>query len=217
MDIIKVETASSVDAAIIWLHGLGASGDDFVPLIPELHLPDSARIRFLFPNAPEIPVTVNGGYIMPAWYDILELDIDRRIDQAHLLESAQAISELIDQQIGQGIDSRRILLAGFSQGGAVGYQVALSYPRSLGGLIAMSTYFATADSIVAHPANANLPIQLHHGTQDPVVPETLGQKARMELESMGYAPEYFTYPMDHAVCLEEIRNISGFIKQRLLL
>lgn len=217
MDIIKVETGNAVDAAIVWLHGLGASGDDFVPLIPELRLPESARIRFLFPNAPELPVTVNGGYIMPAWYDILEMDIDRRIDQVQLLESARAIAVLIDQQIEQGIDSRRIILAGFSQGGAVSYQVALSYPQPLGGLIGMSTYFATADSIVTHTANADLPIQLHHGTQDPVVPETLGRKARMQLESMGYKPEYLTYPMEHSVCLEEIGNIAGFIKSRLSL
>ncbi len=217
MDMIELETGDTVDAVIIWLHGLGASGDDFVPLVPELRLPDSAGIRFLFPNAPELPVTVNGGYIMPAWYDILEMAIDRQIDQAQLLASSRAIAGLIDEQVAQGIDSRRILVAGFSQGGAVSYQVALTYPLPLAGLIGMSTYFATADSIVPHSANAEIAIQLHHGSQDPVVPELLGQKARDQLLAMGYQPEYLTYPMEHTICLEEIVSMAGFIRRRLSL
>lgn len=217
MDMIELETGDTVDAVVIWLHGLGASGDDFVPLVPELRLPDSAGIRFLFPNAPEQPVTVNGGYIMPAWYDILEMAIDRQIDQAQLLASSRAIAGLIDEQVAQGIDSRRILVAGFSQGGAVSYQVALTYPRPLAGLIGMSTYFATADTIVPHAANASLPVQVHHGTRDPVVPELLGQKARDQLLAMGYQPEYLTYPMEHTICLEEIVSMAGFIRRRLSL
>ncbi|AKH19787.1 alpha/beta hydrolase [Sedimenticola thiotaurini] len=217
MNIIELETGDTVDAAIIWLHGLGASGEDFIPLVPELRLPDSAGIRFLFPNAPQLPVTVNGGYVMPAWYDILEMDIDRRIDQVQLLASARAVAELIDEQVEQGIDSRRIMVAGFSQGGAVSYQVALTYPRPLAGLIGMSTYFATADTITPHRANGTLAIQLHHGSEDPVVPEMLGQKARDQLVALGYQPEYLTYPMEHTLCMEEVANIARFVRQRLSL
>ena len=217
LDCIKLETNNNPDAAVIWLHGLGASGDDFVPIVPELGLPDGARIRFIFPHAPELSITVNGGYIMPAWYDILEMEIDRKIDEAQLLESAKAVTALIDLEIEQGIDAGRIIIAGFSQGGAVGYQVALTYPVSLGGLIGMSTYFATADSIAPHAANATLPIQLFHGSQDPVVPELLGQKSKRQLELMGYSPSYSTYPIDHTVCIEEIEEISQFLCRQLSL
>jgi phospholipase/carboxylesterase len=217
LNCIEIETNDAVDAAVIWLHGLGASGDDFVPIVPELKLPDSAGVRFIFPNAPEIPVTVNGGYTMPAWYDILSMDIDRQIDEMQLLASANAVSAIIDREISRGIDSKRIIIAGFSQGGAVGYQVALTCPHTLGGLIGMSTYFATADGIKTHQANAKLPIHLYHGTADPVVPELLGKKAKTQLESMGYAPAYSTYPMDHSVCLEEIEDIARFLRLRLSL
>ncbi len=217
LNCIELETNPNPDAAVIWLHGLGASGDDFVPIVPELRLPDSAAIRFIFPHAPEIPVTVNGGYIMPAWYDILEMDIDRKIDQEQLLISAKAVADIIDREVARGIDSQRIIIAGFSQGGAVGYEVALTSPKPLGGLIGMSTYFATADSITPHAANANLPIHLFHGTVDPVVPESLGRKAKAQLEAMGYTPDYATYPIDHTVCLEEIEAIAAFLVRQLKL
>lgn len=215
LNCIELETASNVDVSVIWLHGLGASGDDFVPIVPELKLPESAGLRFIFPHAPERPVTVNDGYIMPAWYDILEMEIDRKVDEVQLLESAQAVTALIDREIERGIVSQRIIIAGFSQGGAVGYEVALAYPNRLGGFIGMSTYFATADSIKPHVANADLPILLFHGTEDPVVPELLGRKAKTQLESMGYTPSYTTYPIDHTVCLEEIGDIAGFLCKQL--
>ncbi len=211
LNCIELETHPHPDAAVIWLHGLGASGDDFVPIVSELRLPDSAAIRFIFPHAPEMPVTVNGGYIMPAWYDILEMAIDRKIDQAQLLASAKAVTDIIDRETDRGIDSQRIIIAGFSQGGAVGYEVALTSPKPLGGFIGMSTYLATADTLAPHTANANLPIQLFHGTADPVVPESLGQKAKVQLEAMGYTPSYSTYPIDHSVCLEEIEAIARFL------
>jgi phospholipase/carboxylesterase len=215
LNCIEIETNATIDAAVIWLHGLGASGEDFVPIVPELKLPVSAGVRFIFPNAPEIPVTVNGGYIMPAWYDILSMDIDRQIDDMQLLASAHAVSAIIDREISRGINSKRIIIAGFSQGGAVSYQVALTYSQPLGGLIGMSTYFATADSIKPHQANTKLPIHLYHGTADPVVPELLGQKAKAQLESIGYTPAYSTYPMDHSVCLEEIEDIARFLCHQL--
>ncbi len=215
LDCIELDTDPNPDAAVIWLHGLGASGEDFVPIVSALRLPPSAGVRFIFPHAPEMPVTINGGMVMPAWYDILEMDIDRRVDQAQLLESAKAVSAIIEREITRGISSQRIIIAGFSQGGAVGYEVALSSPHTLGGLIAMSTYFATADTITTHAANAQLPIHLFHGTADPVVPELLGQRSKAQLESMGYSPGYSTYPVDHTVCMEEIEEIAQFLHERL--
>jgi len=212
---IEMETQAQPDAAVIWLHGLGADGNDFAPIVPELALSEEFKIRFVFPHAPQIPVTVNGGYVMPAWYDILEMEIDRQVDVEQLMISAEAISALIERELERGISSQRILLAGFSQGGAVAYQVCLSYPKPLGGLLAMSTYFATGDSIVPDSANENLSIEVHHGLYDPVVPEKLGRKAVQRLEELGYKPRYKTYPMEHAVCPEQLRDISQWIRSRL--
>ena len=212
---IEMETQAQPDAAVIWLHGLGADGNDFAPIVPELALSEEFKIRFVFPHAPQIPVTVNGGYVMPAWYDILEMEIDRRVDVEQLMISAEAISALIERELERGISSQRILLAGFSQGGAVAYQVALSYPKPLGGLLAMSTYFATGDNIVPDSANENLSIEIHHGLYDPVIPEKLGRKAVQRLEELGYKPGYKTYPMEHAVCPEQLRDISQWIRSRL--
>lgn len=212
---IEIETAENPDAAVIWLHGLGASGDDFVPVIPELRLPEQFRIRFIFPFAPELAVTVNGGMRMPAWYDILEMSIDRKVDREQLERSARQVDYLVDQQIAKGMDSSRIILAGFSQGGAVAYQLALSSPKRLGGLMALSTYLATKDSIEFNPANQQLPIAVYHGSYDPVVPESLAQQAIAQLKDLDYPVEYHQYPMDHSVCLEQIQDISQWL-QRVL-
>ncbi|MGR7922230.1 alpha/beta hydrolase [Zobellella denitrificans] len=212
---IERETGPEPDACVIWLHGLGADGHDFAPIVPELGLPPELRVRFLFPHAPAIPVTVNGGFVMPAWYDILSLEIERKVDETQLRASAQAVQALIEQQIGQGIDSRRIVLAGFSQGGAVAYEAALGFDRPLGGLVAMSTYLATAASLELNDANRQLPVQVLHGSRDPVVPELLGQKACRELERLGLLPEYHSYPMEHSVCAAEIRDISRFLCRAL--
>ncbi|OXS16409.1 carboxylesterase [Zobellella denitrificans] len=212
---IERETGPEPDACVIWLHGLGADGHDFAPIVPELGLPPELRVRFLFPHAPAIPVTVNGGFVMPAWYDILSLEIERKVDETQLRASARAVQALIEQQIGQGIDSRRIVLAGFSQGGAVAYEAALGFDRPLGGLVAMSTYLATAASLELNDANRQLPVQVLHGSRDPVVPELLGQKACRELERLGLLPEYHSYPMEHSVCAAEIRDISRFLCRAL--
>lgn len=212
---IETETGENPDSSIIWLHGLGADGNDFAPVVPALGLPLEVSPRFIFPHAPQIPVTVNGGLVMPAWYDILEMQIDRRVDVEQLMASAEAISALIEREIDRGISSSRILLAGFSQGGAVAYQVALSYPKPLGGLLAMSTYFATAESIEPHDVNRELPVEVHHGLYDPVVPESLGRKAVNRLEELGYHPTYKTYPMEHNVCPEQIKEISQWIQTNL--
>ncbi len=212
---IEIEPAQPATAAIIWLHGLGADGHDFAPIVPELRLPKHLAVRFIFPHAPSIPVTINNGWVMPAWYDILAMDIDRKVDEVQLRASASAIHQLIEREIERGIDSRRILLAGFSQGGAVNYEAALSYDKPLGGLLALSTYFATASSVQPHPANRQLPIQVYHGSLDPVVPPALGQNSLTSLRAMGYQPDFQSYPMEHALCPEQISHIGSWIRARL--
>ncbi|WP_459868827.1 alpha/beta hydrolase [Halomonas shantousis] len=216
-DPLVIEPASRqpADASVILLHGLGADGHDFEPLIPAMELPDSLAVRFVLPHAPRLPVTVNGGMLMPAWYDILEMNLGRRVDEAQLKASADRVHGLIDAEIARGIDSRRIIVAGFSQGGAVAYQAALTYPKPLGGLIAMSTYFPTADSIEPHDANRELPIEVYHGTQDPVVPEALGRQGAERAREMGYSVNYHTYPMQHTLSIEQVREISRWLTARL--
>jgi len=213
---IEQETRSNPDASVIWLHGLGADGHDFAPIVPELNLPKELGIRFIFPHAPAIPVTVNNGYVMPAWFDILEMDIDRKVDSTQLLVSAAAINRLVDRELERGINSRRIILAGFSQGGAVAYQVSLSHSLPLGGLIAMSTYFATSDTIVLSDANRTLPIEIQHGSYDPVVPPALGIRAAEFLKERGYSVAFRTYPMDHSVCPQQIGDISAALQRFLV-
>ncbi|WIO75493.1 dienelactone hydrolase family protein [Porticoccaceae bacterium LTM1] len=209
---IEVETGANPVASVIWLHGLGANGHDFEPVVPELKLPAEMPVRFIFPHAPEIPVTINGGYIMPAWYDILEMDVERKVDEAQLFASAEAISQLIDRELERGIPSSKIVIAGFSQGGAVAYQCALTYPQPLAGLLALSTYFATNNTIQAASANESLPIQIMHGTMDPVVPVSLGRKAADLLAERGYSVEYRDYRIEHNVSLPEINDISQWLQ-----
>jgi phospholipase/carboxylesterase len=213
LEVIKHEPAGTADAAIIWLHGLGASGNDFVPMTEHLKFAN-AQVRFLFPHAPQMPVTINQGMVMPAWYDITDMSIDRQIDSKQLRESAAKVHAMIDEQIAQGIDSKHIIIAGFSQGGAVGYEAALTYPKPLAGLMAHSTYFATANDIQVNEANAKLPILVQHGTQDPVVPEVLGQKACAILKEKGFSVTYQTYPMPHSLCLEQVQDMQKWLDER---
>lgn len=212
---IELTTQKNPNSVIIWLHGLGADGNDFAPIVPELRLPSELGIKFIFPHAPSIPVTVNNGMVMPAWFDIMEMEIDRKIDTEQIEASAEAITKFIDREIENGMDSRRIILAGFSQGGAVAYQAALTYPKPLGGLLAMSTYFATSDTIELNGANRNIPISIQHGLYDPVVPEVLGKKAENTFIDLGYSVTYKTYPMEHSVHPHQIGDISNWIQQRL--
>lgn len=209
---VEVEPTSPATAAVIWLHGLGADGHDFVPIIPELGLPPDHGIRFVFPHAPDMPVTVNGGYVMPAWYDILEIDLDRKVDVAQLQASAREVGKLIEREIARGIPSERIVIAGFSQGGAVAYQAALSYPKPLAGLLALSTYFATTDTVALNAANAQLPIHIFHGKQDTIVPDLLALKAYSWLRERGYAPQYSEYPLGHNVFAEEIAEVGRCLR-----
>ena len=213
---IEIETGENPTAAVIWLHGLGASGHDFEPVVPELGLPEDTAVRFIFPHAPNLPVTINGGMSMPAWYDIKAMDIDRVVDTEQLRASADAVAKLVEQQKHKGIPPERIIIAGFSQGGAVAYELGLSYPERFGGVLALSTYSATADTVERSEANADVPISVYHGTFDPMVPESLGVRSVETLKEMGYDPSYQTFPMEHSVCLEEIQDIGRFIRRHLL-
>jgi len=212
---VEIEPQTPATASVIWLHGLGADGHDFAPLIPELRLPPELAVRFVFPHAPSIPVTINGGAVMPAWYDIYEMSLSRKIDLEQIQASAAEVRKLIERENDRGIDSSRIILAGFSQGGAVVYETALSHGESLGGLMTLSTYFATADSIELNAANQHIPIHIFHGTQDPVVSEELGQQALATLTELGYKAHYKTYPMQHSVHPQEISDISVWLQQHL--
>ena len=200
-----------LDRAVIWLHGLGANGHDFEPVVPELGLDGKHSVRFVFPHAPAIPVTINQGYVMPAWYDIFEMSLARKIDVVQIEQSAQRIRDLIAREIERGVAPEHIVLAGFSQGGAVAYHTALSYDKPLAGLLTLSTYLATKDSLQLSDANKQLNIAIHHGTHDNVVPEQLGRQAKDWLEAQGYQPSYHTYPMAHQVCLPQIKLIGQWL------
>lgn len=204
-----------VNASIIWLHGLGADGSDFAPLVPQLGLPDSFGIRFIFPNAPSIPVSINNGFVMPAWYDIKEVDIDRHVDEEQLKQSAAGVHALINREIDRGVDSSRIIVAGFSQGGAVSYEAGLTYPKPLAGIMALSTYFATATSIKVNPIQNSMPILICHGSMDPVVSEALGLKSAATLKNLGLVPEYNSYPMEHSLCPQQIVDIAAWMSRIL--
>ncbi len=204
-----------IDRAVIWLHGLGASGHDFESVVPELGLANDIAVRFIFPHAPQIPVTINGGFIMPAWYDILEMSLERKVDIAQIEESTQQIYALITREIACGVAPEHIVIAGFSQGGAVAYHVALGYPERLAGLMALSTYLATNDNIDYSAANKDMPILIEHGTHDPVVPVILGQQAKQLLSDKGYHVKYNTYPMAHQVCMPQIQNIGKWLNEVL--
>lgn len=212
---IEMETKSNPENSVIWLHGLGADGNDFAPIVPELRIPVDLGIRFIFPHAPAIPVTVNGGFVMPAWYDIAEMQIDRQVDIDGLMHSTGQIKAFVDREIERGVESRNIIVAGFSQGGAVAYQLVLSYEKPLAGLLAMSTYLATRDVIQYSDANKKIPIEIHHGSYDQVVPEHLGSSAAAHLQKEGYSVNYQTYPMEHAVCPEQIGDISHWLQSIL--
>lgn len=213
--IIEPKNGQPADACVLIIHGLGADGHDFEPLVPALALPQNTHVRFIMPHAPRLPVTINGGMVMPAWYDILAMDLGRRVDEVQLKKSAERIQELIQEQLDQGIESQRIIVVGFSQGGAVAYQAALSFPQPLGGLLAMSTYFATADSIDLTEANRYIPIEVHHGNFDPIVPESLGRSGADRLKAMGYSVNYRQYPMAHALCPQQVSDIGRWLSERL--
>ncbi len=208
---VEIETGASPDAAVIWLHGLGADGNDFAPIVPELEL-QGAAVRFVFPHAPQRPVTINMGMRMPAWYDILQMGGGRE-DEAGIRESQERIERLIAREQQRGIAASRIALAGFSQGGAIVLHTGLRHAERLAGILALSTYLPLADKVDAerHDANLDVPIFIAHGTQDPMIALARADATRRRLEALGYAPDYRTYPMPHAVCAEEIADISAWL------
>lgn len=210
-DCVEINPTHTANRAIIWLHGLGANGNDFSPLVPHLQAPEGVHVRYVFPHAPQIPVTINGGMRMPAWYDIIAMNFEREVDVAQLTASATRVHRLIEREIERGIKPEHIIIAGFSQGGAVAYEAALSYPQRLGGLLALSTYLATAATLDVQPAQRDLPILVQHGTQDPVVPEALGQRAVAQLKEMNLPATYQSFPMQHQVAAEQVVRINEWL------
>nr|MBV6628604.1 carboxylesterase [Oceanococcus sp. HetDA_MAG_MS8] len=216
-DRIVVEPEIAANAAVIWMHGLGADGNDFVPLVPELELSSGIALRFIFPHAPVRPVTLNGGMPMRAWFDILQLGSFEKQDEEGIVASQERIFALIDEQLSAGIDSRRIILAGFSQGGAMALHAGLRYPKPLAGILGLSTFLPVHNKLAeqAHSANAATPIQLCHGDFDPVLPRMLGEWSRDMLRQQGYQVAWNSYPMAHQVCAPEITQISEFFNSLL--
>lgn len=219
LDCITLEPDSPATACVIWMHGLGADGNDFVPIVPELNLPTGHGVRFVFPNAPTMPVTINGGYVMRAWYDIVSAELDKRADEGGVRRSQALIEELIADQRSKGIAADRILLAGFSQGGVIALQTGLRHSEKLAGIMALSTYLACADSlgVEASAANRQIPLFMVHGSMDPVIPVALAKLSKARLETHGYKVEWHEYGMPHSVCAEEIDDIAAFLKRVLAL
>ncbi len=210
---VKTRFKSHPTTAIIWLHGLGADGHDFEPIVDELRLPETLGVRFVFPHAPRRPVTINQGCIMRAWYDILACDFSRGVDESGIRASQQQVQKLIAHEIAQGIAPSRIVVAGFSQGGVIALEAGARFPEKLGGIIALSTYLALPDGFPV--ARESMPILMAHGTLDTVVPFALAAYSRSVLENKGYAVEWLSYPMQHSVCAEEIAAIRDWLLRHL--
>jgi len=213
LEAIEIETAASPGASIIWMHGLGADGHDFVDVVPKLGLPARPGVRFVFPHAPMRPVTINGGYVMRAWYDIRDDGGVRREDAAGVRASQKAIEALIAREKERGVAAAAIVLAGFSQGGAMAIHTALRHPDRLAGVMALSCSLPLAEALAAEaaPANRDVPIFMAHGTHDPMIPMARALRARETLAGLGYRLEWHEYPMPHSVCREEIRDISAWL------
>jgi phospholipase/carboxylesterase len=215
---VVIEPPQPATASVIWLHGLGADGHDFEPIVPELGLGD-APVRFIFPHAPERPVTINMGYVMRAWYDVTAPDLSQGQDEAGTRESEQLLCDWIAHERERGIAVERIILAGFSQGGAIVLHTGLRYPEALGGIMALSTYLPLADSVAdeKHAANAATPIFMAHGSDDPIIPLALAERSRDTLATLGHPVAWHEYRMPHSVCAEEIGAIAGWLRERLCL
>jgi phospholipase/carboxylesterase len=200
-------------SAVVWLHGLGADGHDFAPIVPELDLPEELRVRFLFPHAPRRAVTINGGMVMRAWYDVPALDLSQGEDEAGIRGSARSVEEFVSALQAQGIESRRIVLAGFSQGGAIALHAGLRASQPLAGVLALSTYLPLADSVVCEATTANSPldIMMAHGSADSVIPVELGRTSSARLQALGHWVGWREYPMEHEVCVAEIQDIRHWL------
>ena len=213
---VIIEPPQPAISSIIWLHGLGANGHDFEPLVPSL---PNQHTRFIFPHAPERPITINGGMVMPGWYDIYGLDSTSEQDAQGIRESELLVCQYIASEIEQGIDSQQIILAGFSQGGAIALHTGLRYPKTLGGILALSTYLPLSNTVdnEIHAANRKIPIFMGHGEFDPVVPFSYAEKSRSVLEQLGYNIEWHTYPMQHNLNPDEIIDISNWLTKIIIL
>ena len=213
---LELNTGANPKGSIIWMHGLGADCWDFVSIVKELGLPDDLPLRFIFPQAPTRPITINNGQVMPGWYDISMAELHRKPDEAGVRQSQAAIEQLIAREIERGIPADKIILAGFSQGGAIALQTGLRCRETLGGIMALSTYLTLDDTLAAEAtiANANIPILMAHGTQDPLIPLSLAVASRTKMEARGYKVEWREYPMPHSLCMEEVEDIGVWIQAR---
>ena len=213
---IELVTGADPKGAVIWMHGLGADCWDFVSVVKELGLPADLPLRFIFPQAPSRAITINNGQVMPGWYDISMAELHRKPDETGVRQSQASIEQLVAREIGRGIAAEKIILAGFSQGGTIALQVGLRHRESLGGILALSTYLTLEDSLAAETtiANANIPILMAHGTQDPLIPLSLALASRAKMEARGFKVEWREYPMPHSVCMEEIEDIGVWIQAR---
>ena len=216
LEFVEVKPAGEVKAVVIWLHGLGDTGNGFVPIVPELKLDQNLGIHFIFPHAPVQPVTINGGMAMNAWYDIKSMDLENRADEGGVIESAALVEQLIEAQIASGIAADKIILAGFSQGGVIALHLATRITHQLAGVMALSTYMCVPQKLAAqkHNANDKTAIFMAHGSHDEVVPMHAGQNAKQTLESCGYQVSWQDYPMAHNVCIEQINDISRWLTDR---
>ncbi|MDP9011755.1 MAG: alpha/beta hydrolase [Pseudomonadota bacterium] len=217
LETIDMETASKPDAAVIWLHGLGADGNDFVPVVPEIVRRGERAWRFVFPHAPVRPIAINGGMRMRAWYDIISFDRTAAEDEAGFRDTDRAVRQLISREMERGIPANRIVLAGFSQGGAVSLYTALRYGERLAGVMALSTYLPLASRLAAEraPANDGTSIFMAHGLSDATLPISLGLESREHLKALGYVIEWHQYPMAHSVCTSEIADIREYLLRAL--
>lgn len=217
LECVEIAPSGPARASVIWMHGLGADGHDFEPIVPELRLPAGLGVRFVFPHAPVRPVTLNGGMPMRAWFDVRSLERGSALDLEGLNRSAAAVTDLIVREQALGIPTGRIVLAGFSQGGALALHVGLRHRARLAGIMGLSTFMPTADTLAAErsEANADVPIFLAHGTQDPLLPLPLAQSMHASLDALGYAVQWHEYPMAHAVCAREVADIAAWLAQVL--
>ena len=217
LDTVEFETGATPRASVIWMHGLGADGHDFAPIVPELGLPRSMSVRFVFPHAPMRAVTVNQGWVMRAWYDVRDDNGERREDEAGVRESQRAITTLIERERTRGVPDRHVVLAGFSQGGAMALHTGLRHPERLAGIMALSTFLplpATLE-VEASAANRDVPVFIAHGTADQMIPLSRGRRGHDTIAALGYPVEWHEYRMAHAVCPEEIREIGDWLARAL--
>jgi phospholipase/carboxylesterase len=214
---VIVDAPSTHQATVIWLHGLGDSGNGFAPIVPALNIPDTLGIKFIFPHAPVRPVTVNNGMAMRAWYDIKSMNFNDRADLVGVKESAAQVKALIEAEIASGIPASKIVLAGFSQGGVISYYLGCRFPQTLAGIMTLSTYMADGESLGDERSEASLstPIFAAHGRFDDVVPVAMGKAAFTQVEALGYQAQWQEYPMQHNVCPEQIGHISAWLQARL--